>query len=335
MPRHSISANEIHSMDMGHESTGFMMPSDVEISEEVFRGVKCWIPHIDDLFGKLIPGQVISVFGRKGCGKTTFTMQLGSLIADGMPEGAEEVEGVDPFPKKVGMISCEMRLDFLKMYADRFSIDNIAMCNESYVETVCKYIESEQFDVIIIDSLQSLQSYHVDGETKLTKYCGNKIIQAAKKSNTIVFVICHATVTGTCKGGTKFPHQCDTELEIMISGGNVRTLQTPKNRMGPTGDVMLYLEEFGFDMQTLAAPPEDAEEDSGPTRAERKEADTKVLVQMIQEKGKASYSDIQELCNSTGMDIGRAERLLREMEGMKVQKNGTRKNNFEWTVIAA
>ena len=340
MSKEIVSQSEIHSMNMGMKSTGFMMPDEITISDEMHHGVRCWKDEVDQLFGKLIPGQTLTVSGMPGAGKTTFLLKLLSFISDGAPEGTEvfEDEGVDMDEKAVAYISCEESIELLKMKADRIGVDNVALCNESCVETICDHIRNHDFDVVVIDSLQGLNSRLVEGERKVLLYAGNKIVQAANETKTIVFIVCHATVQGKIKGGTKLPHQVDTDLRINRAsshGPDARVIFTEKNRMGRTGEVYLNMFAFGYDFDNPAVPTDDGEESSDKTegRELRKERDLSLLYSALENDTEFTFGDLSDLCKEHKLDIGRAERLLREMtDSGSVLKEGTRKHNFVWSL---
>lgn len=340
MTRPSISQKDIHSMDMGLVSTGLMMPESIAVDPLLRQGIKTFIPHIDSLFGKLIPGQVIAASGTPGSGKTTFFMGLLSLIAHGLPDDTEfsddELAGVNFEPKTCAYISAEERIDFLKDKTDRFGINNIFLANESTVEGVEELIRSNELDVVVVDSLQALSSKYVDGEAKVIKYAGNILTKVAKDTNTVVIVICHSTTTGKIKGGSKFPHQADTQMKIVRLGGDVRQILTEKNRMGRTGDIGLSMGAHGYDFHTLhAVTEEDTDsEGNGGRKSESDEWKEAIVDQIsLADEDGMDFSELSKLCDDEGMDIGKAERLMRELVANgTLTRTGTRRHNFKWMV---
>jgi predicted ATP-dependent serine protease len=343
MARPIITQNEIHSMDMGLESRGPMRPDDVEIPESYNHGIRTWKPTFDRLMNKLIPGQIICTYGSPGAGKTTLLMKVLSLIAEGAPEDVEvdDDEGVDLDAKRVAYISCEEVAPMLALRSKRLGINNVDLIIESKVERVCEYIESGNWDVVVVDSLQALGSLWVQGARRVTDYAGNKLIQAAKKMDITLFVICHATVKGDLKGGTKFLHAADTEFCITLApshGPAARCLETKKNRMGPSEVVYLNMLHNGYDFDNEAelakGDDEDNEDGEESPRAQKKKKDLAALMSMFESNPDgADFDTIRTMCKETGMDIGRAQRLIREMEDMgTVVKEGSRKHNMIWTL---
>lgn len=338
MPRTSVSQKDIHSMDMGLKSTGFMQVSEVEIDPMINLGVSSFIPHIDVLFGKLIPGQVIAVTGSKGAGKSTFFMGLLDIISYGAPDDVEISleDGICDESKTCGYISAEERIDFLKIRAERIGASNLLLANESSIEKICDMIRDNDLDVVVVDSLQSLYSDLIDGETKTIKYAGNKLVQVAKETNTILIVICHATVTGAIKGGTKFPHQCDTELHIQRVGHDLRHIYTEKNRMGRTGNIYLNMDDGGYDYYTLLELDDSEDEESSePSTSKSKSLrvkHTESLVDAItNSSGGFDMQELSNLCKSESIDLIRAESILRDLVSLgQIKRTGTRRNNFKW-----
>jgi len=324
-------------MDMGLASTDFMMPNEVEVDESVFHGIRCWVSHIDELFGKIIPGQVFAVSGEEGSGKTTFLFGLLSMIADGVPDGITvyEDEGVDVDYKDCAYISAEERIDFLKMKADRLGVSNIALANKSCVEDIAEVIESGRFDVVVVDSIQSLYSDRVDGEAKTLKYATNKLIQAAKNSSTVLFIVAHSTVSGRIKGGTKLPHQVDCTMRINKAGGDRRCIFTQKNRMGREGEVYLNMLANGYDYHNPAPPTSDEDEEGGNSGRVSNDDVKEAIRETIEndDDGVMNFKELASLCKEEDIDIGRAERVLREMVAVgDVVRTGTRRHNFRWTM---
>ena len=321
-------------MDMGLISTGLLMPTSVKVDPLLRQGIKSFIPHIDNLFGKLIPGQVIAATGTPGSGKTTFFMGLLSLIAHGLPEDREytddELLGVNFEPKTCAYISAEERIDFLKDKTDRFGIDNIFLANESTIEGVEELIRNNELDVVVIDSLQALSSKYVDGETKTIKYAGNVLTKVAKDTNTVVIVICHSTTTGRIKGGSKFPHQCDTEMKIIRLGGDVRQIMTEKNRMGQTGDIGLSMGANGYDFYTLHKVT--GTDQSSEVKSESGVWKEAIVDQIrLADQDGMDFSELSKLCDDEGMDLGKAERLMRELVASgELSRTGTRRHNYKW-----
>ena len=236
--------------------------------------------------------------------------------------------------KNCAYVSAEERIDFLKVKADRIGVRNVALANMSVVEDICEVIQSGRFDVMVIDSLQELESRIVSGEGKTLKYAGSAIIQAARKSSTIVFVVCHSTTTGRIKGGTRFPHQCDADMRISRAGGDTRVIWTEKNRMGRTDTIYLDMGERGYDYHTPASPPtEDGDNSNG--RSSAREEMAQAIMDTIEnsEDGAMDFVELGRLCKEEDLDIGKAEAMLREMVATgEVCRSGTRRHNFQWTL---
>lgn len=344
MTRKAVDSHEIHGMNMGLKSTGLVMPKKIKVDPILHEGISTYIPHVDRIFGKLIPGQVVVLSGVKGSGKTTFLLQLLEHISYGQPEdledyadhyGDEVLAGLNNDEKTCAYISAEERLDFLRVTkTDRIGIENVALANEANVENIQTLLRENDIDVVVIDSYQSLWTDMVSGPRKTLDYVANALVQIAKETNTTMVIITHCTTTGQVKGGTKLLHQCDTTIHIDKAGGPCRMITTEKNRMGESGQVYLNMLDDGYDMYEEAAPASDEDdEDSGDSRLERKRQDCENLTDAIEKADTFDADTLAQVVRDLDMDMGRAKRLLREMEEAgDIVKSGTRHHNFEWSM---
>src|SRR5690606_40673999 len=89
----------------------------------------------------------------------------------------------------------------IKMRADRMTLrsDNCYILSETNTQHIFQHIESLQPQLLIIDSIQTLHSRHVEstaGSVSQVRECAAEIMKFARKAGTPVFLIGHITKIG-------------------------------------------------------------------------------------------------------------------------------------------
>jgi DNA repair protein RadA/Sms len=140
------------------------------------------------LGGGLVPGSVTLLGGEPGIGKSTLLLQI-SL----------QIKG------KVLYVSGEESQKQIKLRAERIESknENCFVLSETQTQKVFKQIELLQPDIVIIDSIQTLQTQYIDsspGSVSQIKECTSELIQFAKKTNTPVLLVGHITKDGAIAG---------------------------------------------------------------------------------------------------------------------------------------
>jgi len=305
MNRPIIRQSELNTMDVGLTSTGPKPISSTEIPAEYSQSLLTNIKHIDSLFGELIPGMTIAVGAHPGTGKTTFFLQLADNFAS---------QGL-----KVCFISGEQDVGMIKKTADRIHATGFDVMNETDLHVIEELVNTGIYDMVVIDSIHSLSVKGVSGANKTIKYVTNKLHGAAKKTMTIIVMICHSTLKGMIKGGTLVTHVIDCEFYIHRVNGSdhLRKLFTQKNRMGATGSTYLNMTATGFDMHNVADP------DTGLTAKERFKYISH-MVDSMDTNASISMDDLYELCDEHDLCADTAKEILQGLvdEGKVVQDDG-------------
>ena len=101
------------------------------------------------LGGGLVLGSLTLVGGEPGIGKSTLLLQT-----------ALQLKG-----KKVLYISGEESQAQIKMRAERIGInnDNVLILTETNTQEILKHFKTVQPDIVVIDSIQTLESPYIDG----------------------------------------------------------------------------------------------------------------------------------------------------------------------------
>lgn len=197
------------------------------------------------LGGGLVPGSVILIGGEPGIGKSTLLLQLALQFRHG----------------KVLYVSGEESEMQIKMRAERISEQN----NECYLFTetltsrINKALQESQPDLLIIDSIQTLQSELLDatpGSISQIKETSGEMIRFAKETGTPVFLIGHITKDGSLAGPKLLEHMVDTVLQFEGDRHHVyRILRSTKNRFGSTNEIGIY-EMHGGGLREVSNPSE-------------------------------------------------------------------------------
>lgn len=189
------------------------------------------------LGGGLMKGSSALIGGEPGIGKSTLMLQIASQV---------QVE------KPVLYISGEESASQIKMRSERLSVDEtrINILCESDFENILEVINELKPEVIIIDSIQTMQSSeagNVPGTVNQLKYCCSEIIRKAKESDTSIFFIAHVTKEGVIAGPKVVEHMVDTVLYFDHSSSDIRLLRAVKNRFGSIDELGLFtMQEKGL-----------------------------------------------------------------------------------------
>lgn len=187
------------------------------------------------LGGGIVPGSVVLIGGEPGIGKSTLMLQIALQFTD----------------KKVLYISGEESDAQIKMRAERlpFNNPNCYLFTEVSTQRIGKALQELEPDIVIIDSIQTLQSELIDstpGSISQIKETAGDMIRFAKETGTPVFLIGHITKDGTLAGPKLLEHMVDTVLQFEGDRHHVyRILRTTKNRFGSTSEIGIYEMQSG------------------------------------------------------------------------------------------
>jgi len=258
------------------------------------------------LGGGIVAGSLVLIGGEPGIGKSTLMLQVALSLQS----------------HKVLYVSGEESEQQIKMRAERININNpnCFVLNETGTQNIFKQIEILQPDILIIDSIQTLQSSFIEsaaGSISQVRECTAELIRYAKESGTPVFLIGHITKEGTLAGPKVLEHMVDTVLQFEGDRNhNYRILRTTKNRFGSTSELGIY-EMRGSGLREVPNPSEillsQREENiSGIAIGATVEGSRPLLIELQSLVSIATYGTPQR--TSTGFDSKRLSMLLAVLE---------------------
>lgn len=203
--------------------------SDVSSAEE--KRLKTSDPELNRaLGGGIVAGSIVLIAGEPGIGKSTLFLQVGLQLKDIVTL----------------YISGEESDQQIKMRADRLghSNENFYLLTETDTQTIFKEIKKLKPQLVIVDSIQTLQSPFIEssaGSISQIRECAAELQRYAKESNTPVFLIGHITKEGSIAGPKILEHMVDTVLQFEGDRHYAyRILRTLKNRFGSTSELGIY-----------------------------------------------------------------------------------------------
>lgn len=181
--------------------------------------------------GGLVPGSAILIGGDPGIGKSTLLLQATALLSKN---------------SKCAYISGEESIDQVRDRARRLghAQASVQLAAATSVRDILETIDKERFDVVVIDSIQTMYLDNLDsapGTVAQVRATAQELIRAAKRRGTCLLIVGHVTKEGQIAGPRVLEHMVDTVLYFEGDRGHTfRILRAVKNRFGPTDEIGVF-----------------------------------------------------------------------------------------------
>lgn len=183
------------------------------------------------LGGGLVAGSVILIGGNPGAGKSTLLLQVGCLLAESTEvmyvTGEESVQQVGMRARRLGLSGQQLKL-----------------MAETDVAEIIAAAQEHRPRLLVVDSIQVMHSKEIPsaaGSVAQVRECAAYLIQYAKQTDTILFLVGHVTKEGSLAGPKVLEHMID--CFIMLEGDNdnrYRVLRSLKNRFGAVNELGVF-----------------------------------------------------------------------------------------------
>ncbi|MDB4092964.1 DNA repair protein RadA [Flavobacteriaceae bacterium] len=257
------------------------------------------------LGGGIVPGSLVLIGGEPGIGKSTLLLQISLEIKN-----------------KVLYITGEESQQQIRRRANRINNDSnqCYVLNETNVETIISQINTIKPELVIIDSIQTLQTDIIDsspGSVSQIKESASQFLNYSKKTNLPIFLVGHITKDGGIAGPKILEHMVDVVLQFEGDRNNIyRILRAKKNRFGSTAEIGIY-EMLNSGLRQVTNPSEllisnNKTPLSGNAIASTMEGIRAILIEVQALVSSAVYGTPQR--STTGFNAKRLNMLLAVLE---------------------
>lgn len=204
------------------------------LGERMSTGFK----EMDRVLGKgLVKGEVVLISGEPGIGKSTLLMQvvLKNLKNKRILYVCGE-ESPGQLYSRLKRLSGEKSPSKLE--------ENFLVTEDTVVERVVELIRSDNFDMVVVDSIQSMSSSaskSYPGSISQVRICGALLTRASKITGIPMFIVGQINKGGDIAGPKVLEHIVDCVLYIEGDQFNqYRILRGIKNRFGSTNEIGVF-----------------------------------------------------------------------------------------------
>lgn len=183
------------------------------------------------LGGGLVKGSLVLLGGEPGIGKSTILLQICEFLGE---------------DKTILYVSGEESLRQIKLRAKRLNVDteNLYLIAETDAEAICDAVSKEKPDVVIIDSIQTMNISSISssqGSITQVRECTNLFMRTAKSEEIPFFIVGHVNKDGAIAGPKVMEHIVDAVLYFEGQRNmSYRILRAVKNRFGSTNEIGVF-----------------------------------------------------------------------------------------------
>ncbi|WP_419700821.1 DNA repair protein RadA [Mucilaginibacter sp. NFX135] len=284
------------------------------------------------LGGGIVAGSLVLIGGEPGIGKSTLMLQLALNMPDlkvlyvSGEESERQIkmraERLAPLPSQPPQGGAKENGSIV-INSETSTAGGGRACYvlcETSTQNIFKQIEALEPDLVVIDSIQTLHSSHIEstpGSVSQVRECTAEMLRFAKETSTPVFLIGHITKDGMIAGPKILEHMVDTVLQFEGDRHHIyRILRTVKNRFGSASELGIY-EMLGEGLREVSNPSEILlsqrdEPLSGITISATLEGMRPMLIETQALVSTSAYGTPQR--TATGFDTKRMSMLLAVLE---------------------
>ena len=185
------------------------------------------------LGGGVVPGSLIVMAGEPGAGKTTLASEVVINLAKG--GRVAYISGEES--------AAQARMRFERLGAKLDEI-NLPLSIETSIERICQSIDSGLYDLVVVDSIQTVfseASPGAPGSVSQVRECTHQLMRAAKSSGVSVIIVGQVTTDGEMAGPRALEHLVDVVLAFEGDRREqFRILRSVKNRFGSTDEIGVF-----------------------------------------------------------------------------------------------
>lgn len=203
-----------------------------DINSDIFQRYDTGLSELNRVLGGgLVRGSVVLLSGDPGIGKSTILLQVCEFLGKGY---------------KILYVSGEESAHQIKLRASRLGVttENLYILCETDAQYISEYIFSEKPDIVIIDSIQTMEINELTsspGSVTQVRESTNLLARTAKASNIPIFLVGHVNKDGNIAGPKVLEHIVDCVLYFEGDRNtSYRILRAVKNRYGSTNEIAVF-----------------------------------------------------------------------------------------------
>lgn len=183
------------------------------------------------LGGGIVKGSINLLSGDPGIGKSTLLLQICEYLGKNY---------------SVLYVSGEESVRQLKLRAQRLGVEsgNLYIVSQTDVDTIIHTIMSQKPDLVIIDSIQTMNLAQVSssaGSITQVRECTSALMRTAKSEEIPMFIVGHVNKDGAIAGPKVLEHIVDAVLYFEGDRNLAyRILRAVKNRYGSTNEIGMF-----------------------------------------------------------------------------------------------
>lgn len=183
------------------------------------------------LGGGIVKGSLVLLGGDPGIGKSTILLQICNNLGNDL---------------KILYVSGEESKRQIKLRADRLGVDcdQLYVITETDIEMVIQIIENEKPDLVMIDSIQTMNLTQLSsspGSVTQVRECTNLLMKVGKTLEIPIMIVGHVNKDGAIAGPKVLEHIVDAVLHFEGDKQmSYRILRAVKNRYGSTNEIGVF-----------------------------------------------------------------------------------------------